>query len=309
MQSCPICNRQNKKSFLSKVTLVFNTEYDLLQCTNCKGIYFSPLPTIEHLNTFYSPSYYNFNRWHDEAKGAVYAKRLKRLRRTGRFLDVGCATGFFINGIRQNSDWEVCGVDFGSAAIRFARDELGLEAIEGDLQDADYPGQFFDYIHINNVLEHVLDPVALLKECRRIIKPDGYLFLSVPNGHNDSRTLIDFYRLENLPARSVNGHIFFFPRETLLMLFDRMQFAVEKKKTGSIKRGLRNIGYLSRKKRWKEEYFPERSPGVRTNSKIVISPKKYPEIYYRYRYVQSYLHDIPGLYHFGLDYMFLLRPA
>jgi 2-polyprenyl-3-methyl-5-hydroxy-6-metoxy-1,4-benzoquinol methylase len=309
LQSCPICESQDKKSFLSTVTLVFNTEYDLLQCTNCKAIYFHPLPTIEQLSTFYSASYYNFNRWHEEAKGAVYAKRLKRLKRTGRFLDVGCATGFFINGIRQNSEWEVYGVDFGSAAVTFAREELGLSVNEGDLQDAEYPGQFFDYVHINNVLEHVLDPVALMKECRRIIKPDGQLFLSVPNGQNDSRTPIDFYELANLPARSVNGHVFFFPRETLLMMFDRIGFAVEKKKTGSLKRGLRNSRYLPRKKSWKEEYFPERSPRVATTSKIVISPKKYPEIYYRYRYVQSYFHDIPGLLHFGLDYIFLLRPT
>ncbi|MGB2957298.1 MAG: class I SAM-dependent methyltransferase [Bacteroidota bacterium] len=290
------------------MTLVFGTEYDLLQCAHCRAACFNPLPTIDDLDRFYSASYYNFDRWREEAKGSIYARKLKRLKKTGTFLDVGCAAGFFINGIDKNSDWDVYGVDFGAAAIRHARETLGLDVVQGDLRDAEYPDQFFDYIHINNVLEHVLDPVSLLEECRRIIKPNGQLFLSVPNGHNDSRNLIAFYEGERLPARSVSGHIFFFARDTLLMLFERMGFAIERKKTGSIKRGLRNVGYLSRKKRWKEDYFPRDSPEVEAIPEIVISPKKYPELYYRYRYIQSQLHDIPGLHDFGLDFIFLLRP-
>jgi 2-polyprenyl-3-methyl-5-hydroxy-6-metoxy-1,4-benzoquinol methylase len=309
VQPCPICGHQEKKAFLCKVTLVFGSEYDLLQCNQCRAAYFEPLPTIEQLERFYSASYYNFDRWHEEAKGAIYARKLKKLKRGGTFLDVGCASGFFIHGITLNSDWKVYGVDFGEAAIRYARDTLGLNVEEGDLRNAAYPEQFFDYIHINNVLEHVLDPVSLLEECRRIIKPDGHLFLSVPNGYNDSRNLIAFHESEHLPARSVSGHIFFFARDTLLMLFQRMGFAVEKKKTGSLKRGLRNVGYLAKKKHWKEDYSPRKSPEVEAKSDIVIQPKKYPELYYRYRYLQSRLHDIPGLHDFGLDFVFLLRPS
>lgn len=308
MQPCPICGDQENKAFLCKVTLVFGTEYDLRQCNHCKAAYFDPLPTVDHLERFYSAAYYDFDRWHEEAKGSIYASKLKRLKRTGTFLDVGCATGFFINGIDRNSEWEVYGVDFGEAAIRYARETLKLNVREGDLRDAQYPDQFFDYIHVNNVLEHVPDPVVLLKECRRIIKPDGHLFLSVPNGTNDRRNLIAFYESEGLPARSVSGHIFFFARDTLLMVFEKVGFAVQRKKTGSIKRGLRNVGYLPRKKRWKKDYFPREAPEGEARSEIVIPPKKYPELYYRYRHIQSHLHDIPGLHEFGLDFIFLLRP-
>jgi len=103
LDSCPICKSENEKIFLSKVNLVFGTEYDLLECINCGVIYFNSLPTITDLNKFYSASYYNFNRWNDEGKGAVFAKKLTKLKKKGKFLDVGCATGFFINGIKQNS--------------------------------------------------------------------------------------------------------------------------------------------------------------------------------------------------------------
>jgi len=264
---CPVCKNDQEKLFLCKVSLVLGFEYDLVECQNCGVIYFDPLPTVDQLNRFYSASYYNFNRWHDEAKGKIYAKKLTKLKKNGRFLDVGCSTGFFINAIKNNSSWEVYGVDFGQDAVQFAREKLHLDVERGNLQDAAFPDRYFDYIHLNNVLEHVPDPLSLLKECKRIVKPGGTFFLSVPNGKNDSRGLIDFYQSEHIPARSVNGHIFFFPSKTLLTLFAEIGFTVKSRKTGSIKRGLRNSGLLRKKKNWKQQYFPQ-EPNTRKKKRV-----------------------------------------
>jgi 2-polyprenyl-3-methyl-5-hydroxy-6-metoxy-1,4-benzoquinol methylase len=274
-------------------------------------MFFSPMPSIAQLSTFYSAAYYDFDRSREEGKGLAFARRLRRWKKTGRFLDVGCATGFFINGIRKHSEWEVYGTDFGESAVRFARETLHLNVKQGELSGADFPGAFFDYVHVNNVLEHVLDPVSLLRECRRLIKPDGVFFLSVPNGINDSLDLIDFYYEENKPARSKNGHIFFFPAKTLLRLFDQIGFRVEKKRTYSLKRGLRSAGYLPRKRDWKRDYFPREAPETPVNSAITIAAprKKHSNFYYRYRFVQGNLQMIPGLHRFGLDFLFILRPA
>ncbi len=288
--------------------LVLDADYDLLECPNCGVIYFDPLPTIEQLNRFYSASYYNFNRWHDEAKGIIYANKLTKLKKNGRFLDVGCATGFFIHAIKNNSSWKVHGVDFGRDAVEFAQKQLNLDVKRGNLQDVTFPDRYFDYIHINNVLEHVLDPLSLLKECKRIIKPGGHLFLSVPNGLNDSRVLIDFYKSEYIPARSANGHIYFFPAETLLGLFAETGFSVSSRKTGSIKRGLRNRGLLRKKKNWKQQYFPKEQKSTEKNSLNTNGRKKHPDFYYRFRNIQNSLRNIPGLYDFGLDFTFILRP-
>jgi len=276
----------------------------------CGVMYFDPKPTVAELSQFYSGSYYDFDKSREEGKGMAFARHLMRWKPTGKFLDVGCATGFFINGIRTHSDWDVYGTDFGESAVRFARDNLGLNVIHGDLHDAAFPEAFFDYVHVNNVLEHVLTPVALLKECRRIIKPDGVFFLSVPNGFNDSLDLIDFWKEEKKPARSKNGHIFFFPSKTLLMLFDKIGFAIETKKTYSLKRGFRSMGYLPRKSDWKKDYFPHESPEKAMNTEIIIphQKKKHSDFYYKYRFAQGNLQMIPGLYKFGLDFLFILKP-
>lgn len=310
MKQCNICSSPREAKFLSKVSLVFSTEYDLVECPECGVISFDPLPSGGELARFYSGEYFNFSRWHDEAKGLMYARKLSGIKLKGKFLDVGSALGFFIYGIKQNSQWDVYGVEFGDAAVKYAKAELGLDVRRGEIQDAGFPDKFFDYVHVNNVLEHVRDPKTMLIECRRILRDDGYFFLSVPNGFNDSRNIIDFYNSEKLPSRSPNGHIFFFPKQTLLKLFSETGFEIISKKTGSLKRGLRNTGFLSKKKNWKNDYFPKNSPEVIKETQIVISDKKkYPDIYYKYRYLQSKLHDIPGLHNFGLDFLFLLRPS
>ena len=185
-----------------------------------------------------------------------------------------------------------------------------MNVVQGDLAEAAFPSAFFDYVRVNNVLEHVLDPVSLLQECRRIVKPGGVFYLSVPNGFNDSLDLIDFWKQESKPARSKNGHIFFFPARTLMMLFARTGFEVETKKTYNLKRGFRNIGYLPRKSDWKRDYYPRTSPEKAAQAEVVIPEqrKKHSDFYYRYRHVQTNLQMISGLHKYGLDYMLLLGP-
>ena len=308
MAPCPVCPSTDEKTVLAEVALVPDSDSRLVQCPSCGVICFDPLPTVEILNRFYSAAYYDFRRWPGEAGGAWFGRRLGKIAPTGRFLDVGCATGFFLNGIRQSTDWEVHGVEFSPDAVAYAKGELGLDVLAGDLQDAGYPDEFFDYVHVNNVLEHVLDPVGLLSECRRILKPGGRFFLAVPNGVNDSRNLVEFHRSEGIAARSPSGHIFFFPARTLQMLLDRLGFTVLSKKTGSIKRGLRNAGILRRKKNWKNDHHPRPDIQSNTGQEVVIAQeKRKPGLYYRYRNFSADMGNLPGLHHFGLDFLLECR--
>jgi SAM-dependent methyltransferase len=267
------------------------------------------MPGADVLNLFYSSGYFNFDKWREQGKGMAFAKSLKKWKAKGRLLDIGCATGFFINGIKNNSDWDVYGIEFGKDAVEYARG-LGLNVKHGDITNADYPDECFDFIHLNNVLEHVTNPLGMLSECRRIIKKDGKFFLSVPNGYNDSLSLINFYEQEMKPARSKDGHIFFFSKKTLEILFGKTGFRIESKKTYSIKRGLRNTGILSQKKNWKELYSTGTEPESMQESEVKIpETKKHSDFYYKYRFIQGNLMMIPGLHKFGLDFMFMLRPV
>lgn len=100
----------------------------------------------------------------------------------GRLLEVGCGNGRQLERLAQ-AGWQVEGVDFDERAVQTAR-RLGLDVRVGDLASARYPDDRFDAVILSHVIEHVPDPVALLTECRRILKQGGQLVLSTPNSES-----------------------------------------------------------------------------------------------------------------------------
>jgi len=98
----------------------------------------------------------------------------------GRLLDVGCGDGTFLHKM-QARGWKVDGVDFDRKAIENARLRYKLELRHGDLASAGFPSSTFDAVTLNNVIEHVPDPVGLLAEAWHVLKSGGRLVVITPN--------------------------------------------------------------------------------------------------------------------------------
>lgn len=309
--ACPICQSEFEPEALCEVCLSEDGSYDLVECATCGVRFLHPMPTQDELSRFYSSQYYGHDWYKQQGQGMAFATSYLRGLAPGRFLDVGCGLGYFIEGIRERSAWDVCGVEFSPLAVEYARRELGLDVRQGDLEEVNFPAESFDRLHVRNVLEHVTDPMALLRECRRIIKGDGTLHLYVPNGFVDSLDLINFHRAENRPALSPSGHLFFFPRRTLLRIFEETGFRVEEAKTFGIRRGLRSMGLYPRLNDWKTKHVPRvrQASNDDGQASIRLAPKKRrPDFYYKYRFLQLRLKMLSGMRDFGLDYYLKLRP-
>ncbi|WP_313131749.1 class I SAM-dependent methyltransferase [Stutzerimonas nitrititolerans] len=95
----------------------------------------------------------------------------------GRMLDIGCGLGFLLSGVADS--WERHGVEVSEFAIEHASHYGHI--YQGCLENAGYPDQHFDLVVIYHVIEHVQNPQKLLKEIRRILKPDGWLILGTPD--------------------------------------------------------------------------------------------------------------------------------
>lgn len=311
---CPICQSEAEQVKLCEATLGGDAVFDLVSCPNCLVRHLSPPATPEQLERFYRPEYYGTDWYKQQGWGAAFARVVLRRYKPGRFLDVGCGLGYFIEGIRsQSPDWEVHGVELTGHAVEYARRELGLDVRQGALADARFPEKYFDYVQIRNVLEHVTDPAALLRECRRILKDEGTLHLFVPNGVVDSANLIKYQALTGRAGFSRSGHLFFFPKRTLERMFADAGFRVERARTYGIRRGLATIGLWPHFKDWKRDYVVREDDNHRAPAaepKIVLPPKKNrPDAYYTYRQVRMNLRMLPGMREFGLDYELLLRPT
>jgi 2-polyprenyl-3-methyl-5-hydroxy-6-metoxy-1,4-benzoquinol methylase len=100
----------------------------------------------------------------------------------GQLLDIGCGSGILLKGL-QNLEWNVQGVDFDADAVRNARSK-GLKVHLGHLAEQKFPDNSFDAVTMSHLIEHVSDPVALLRECKRILKPAGQLVIVTPNANS-----------------------------------------------------------------------------------------------------------------------------
>jgi SAM-dependent methyltransferase len=106
------------------------------------------------------------------------------LRPGARLLDAGCGTGQFALAFAARGI-EVVAVDLSPAMLAHARRhgaELGVSVAwrEGDLSRLADPAATYDAVHARVSLQFVPDPVAALGEFRRVLKPDGRLYASVP---------------------------------------------------------------------------------------------------------------------------------
>lgn len=108
---------------------------------------------------------------------------LKHLRPHMDVVDLGCHKGEMTLYLRDATRGRVVGVDCSRQAIDEARElwaDRPIEWVRAFAEETSLPDASFDLAAINEVLEHVMDPAAVIREAERIVKPGGLVVVSVP---------------------------------------------------------------------------------------------------------------------------------
>jgi SAM-dependent methyltransferase len=167
--------------------------HDILDCAACGFRHAVPLPDPAALEQAYREAYYADEKptflmhagedqaWAALAQGdrlEIFERELAPERR--RLLDIGSGPGFFLQ-TAQSRGWEVLGIEPSRQAASHAR-ALGVAVVE-DFFNAETAAKLgrFDVVHLNNVLEHIANPVALLALARDLLEPGGLICVNVPN--------------------------------------------------------------------------------------------------------------------------------
>jgi 2-polyprenyl-3-methyl-5-hydroxy-6-metoxy-1,4-benzoquinol methylase len=98
----------------------------------------------------------------------------------GRLLDIGCGDGEFGHRIGKHA-WSVEGLDFDAHAAGLAEQRHGLKVNVCRAEDMSYPDDSFDAITMHHVIEHLPDPLTVLRHVHRILKPGGSFVVVTPN--------------------------------------------------------------------------------------------------------------------------------
>jgi len=116
------------------------------------------------------------HRWRTAENSAAYL--LPHLTPDARILDVGCGPGTITAGLADRvPGGRVTGIDAAAEIVEQARERAGqranLDFATADVYALDHPDGTFDVVHAHQVLQHLGDPVAALREMGRVTKPGG----------------------------------------------------------------------------------------------------------------------------------------
>lgn len=213
--------------------------HDILDCTPCGFRHAVPLPDPEAMEREYRETYYTQEKptflahasedqsWAELAQTdrlEIFEQALAADRR--RLLDIGSGPGFFLK-TAQSRGWQVKGIEPSRQAAAHAR-TLGVEVVEGffNAETAPTLGRF-DVVHLNNVLEHIPDPIALLALARDRIAPGGLVCVNVPNDFSPFQLAARAGQWWLAPPHHLN----YFDFETLSGLLERLGFTVVERMT------------------------------------------------------------------------------
>ncbi len=132
-----------------------------------------------------------------------------------RLLDVGCSSGAFL-GAAVRLGYAAEGVEPAAKAAATAQ-AAGLKVYQGLLHEAAYASASFDAITLLEVIEHLKEPLPLLQECQRILKPGGVLLVGTANADSWQAHAFGAH-WDYLSIAKHGGHISFFNPKSLQKL-------------------------------------------------------------------------------------------
>ena len=190
---CPICNSKEviTKSKLYDDRYAYPGEYNLLNCLNCDHKFLDQEFTDSEITAIYTQYYPRstfkpevpippdsagkFLSWFNGERASAFRWVPKNV----TVLDIGCGFGQSL-AYHQSRGCRVYGVEADSN-IQSVAMKYGFNVHIGTFNASMYESNYFDYVTMDQVIEHFINPKKALVDVSKILKPKGYAILSTPN--------------------------------------------------------------------------------------------------------------------------------
>jgi 2-polyprenyl-3-methyl-5-hydroxy-6-metoxy-1,4-benzoquinol methylase len=195
----------------------------VVQCANCGLVYVNPRRDAESIYQHYNNGQSSRIQYYLDVEVAdqrTFSEILDLAQRLvpgrGALLDIGPNIGTCLLLARERG-WQAYGVEINAEAARYCREQRGLNVISGVLNADTYPENSFDIVLMGDVIEHLRDPLELMRLVQHILKPGGAVIISTPNIAGWAGRLLQIKPEE---------HLYYFAPATMEMLLSKVGLEV-----------------------------------------------------------------------------------
>lgn len=193
---CNVCGCEEHKvvfrqQFAHVEGISFIDEYDVVVCEQCGFIFASNIPEQKEFDKYYveNSKYESVNEVVSDTSKERYDATIQFceevLKKDGKdfkeceIVDVGCSTGEFLRYLSKKDYQKLYAIDPSEFCINYLKQKniIGYQKTISELDDS----KTYDFVRLNAVLEHIEDLNSSIHQLRKIVKPNGFLYLSVPN--------------------------------------------------------------------------------------------------------------------------------
>jgi 2-polyprenyl-3-methyl-5-hydroxy-6-metoxy-1,4-benzoquinol methylase len=239
MNNCIVCNSTKAEPFYPGI----------LKCQQCGHVVADLLLSDQELFELYKKDYFFGDEYSDYvADKKIIQKNFKLRLKTlktfikptvhSKLLEIGCAYGFFLD-IAQSRFNQVQGIDITADGIRYAREVLKLDVLQGDLLKHDFGAQKFDVVCMWDTIEHLRQPEQYIEKISKSMESGALLAITTGDiGSLNARLRQEKWRLIHPPT-----HIHYFSKQSLANMLNNYGFDVVYNQYCGFYRSIDNIAY------------------------------------------------------------------
>ena len=225
-------------------------KFRIIDCDKCQFIHVMPLPSELELSKLYKRKYYTkvkpnyIKKYQKEIDywNLIFDEKLDFLEtkiktQTRSIFDIGSGSGYFLLRAKEKG-WAVDGVEPNLIAADHSR-KIGVPVINDFFGNMNiHTMKKFNAINLFDVLEHVHNPIEVLENCYKLLKPKGIIVIEVPNDYNPLQKIVQntlkkeeywltiLTKSRNYHWASKMDHLNYFNFQSLNRLLKRLGFKI-----------------------------------------------------------------------------------
>ena len=225
-------------------------KFRIIDCDKCQFIHVMPLPSELELSKLYKRKYYTkvkpnyIKKYQKEIDywNLIFDEKLDFLEtkiktQTRSIFDIGSGSGYFLLRAKEKG-WAVDGVEPNLIAADHSR-KIGVPVINDFFGNVNiHTMKKFNAINLFDVLEHVHNPIEVLENCYKLLKPKGIIVIEVPNDYNPLQKIVQntlkkeeywltiLTKSRNYHWASKMDHLNYFNFQSLNRILKRLDFKI-----------------------------------------------------------------------------------